>query len=157
MGVRGAIVALGKRVAVVRARFATRVTLGVRGAVFDEGGRVLLVKHTYVAGWYFPGGGIEGHETAGEAFAREVAEETGVGLAGPPRLASLHLNPRVGPRDHVAFFVATAVAGARPVAAVGEIAEVGFFSPDRLPEGVTGATRRRIGEVVAGAPIDRAW
>ena len=38
------------------------MTLGVRVAVFNERGKVLLVKHTYAAGWHFPGGGVDHHE-----------------------------------------------------------------------------------------------
>ena len=54
----------------LRARLVTRVvhswfalargmTLGVRAAAFDEGGRVFLVRHSYVPGWHMPGGGVE--------------------------------------------------------------------------------------------------
>jgi ADP-ribose pyrophosphatase YjhB (NUDIX family) len=145
-----------KRLAVLRARLAARTTLGVRAMVRDDGGRVLLLRHTYLPGWYFPGGGVEANETAAEAAAREVLEETGVRLAAPPRLVSIHLNLRVSGRDHVAFFHGEAVAG-RPTARPGEIAEVGFFALDALPEGVTGATRRRLDEAFAGGVPAREW
>lgn len=148
--------AAAKRLAVLKARMAARTTLGVRALVFDPDGRVLLLRHTYVPGWYFPGGGVEANETAAEAAEREILEETAVVLVEPPRLVSMHLNIRVSPRDHVAFFVGrTEAATAR--ARTGEIAEVGFFAPGALPEGVTGATARRIGEVIEGRPAARAW
>ena len=31
------------------------MTLGVRAACFDETGRVFLIRHTYIRGWYMPG------------------------------------------------------------------------------------------------------
>src|SRR5688572_23284909 len=82
-----------------------RLTVGVRGVVID-GDRVLLLKHTYVPGWQFPGGGVEPGETAEQAAAREVEEETGYAVAGRPALHGLYLN-RVagGARDHVAVYV----------------------------------------------------
>ena len=36
------------------------MTLGVRGIVHDaEKGTVFLIRHTYIAGWQLPGGGVE--------------------------------------------------------------------------------------------------
>ncbi len=148
--------AAAKRLAILKARFSARTTLGVRALVTDPSGRVLLVRHGYVPGWYFPGGGVEAHESAAEAAVREVFEETAIRIAGRPRLISLHVNPRVSGRDHVAFFhcdTDEVQAFARP----GEIAEVGFFAPGLLPEGVTGATARRIAEFVEGRPPARDW
>ena len=46
------------------------MTLGVRAACFDAEGRIFLVRHSYVAGWHMPGGGIERSETADEALAK---------------------------------------------------------------------------------------
>ncbi len=39
----------------VHARTTRGLTLGVRGLVTDEAGRVLLIEHTYMPGWYMPG------------------------------------------------------------------------------------------------------
>lgn len=156
MGEWPLLASAAKRLAVVRARLAARSTLGVRAMVRDEGGRVLLLRHTYIPGWYFPGGGVEANETVAEAAEREILEETGVRLLDRPRLFSMHLNPRVSGRDHVVFFHGE-TAAARAVARLGEIAEVGFFALDRLPEGVTGATLRRIAEAAEGRPPARDW
>lgn len=132
--------------------------LGVRGVVRRADGAVLLVRHTYLPGWYLPGGAVDTGETAAAAFVREVAEETGVGLAGPPRLVSLHLNSRVSRRDHVAFFVVEAEGDALgPSPSPREIAETGWFLPDRLPEATTGATRRRLAELAGEMPASPTW
>ena len=45
------------------------------------GDRVLLLRQSYRAGWCFPGGGIQGGETAEAAIAREAREEIGLSVA----------------------------------------------------------------------------
>src|SRR5208337_3494971 len=70
------------------------LTLGVRGVVIDEEERILLVRHTYVSGWHFPGGGVEVGETLLEALARELEEEVGVRLEKRPALHGLFFKER---------------------------------------------------------------
>ena len=83
-------------------RVSRGMTLGVRAALI-RGEEVLLVKHGYVPGWYFPGGGVEAGETFGEALEREVLEEAGARLTGPPQLFGLYRNAHASRRDHVAL------------------------------------------------------
>src|SRR5437763_475237 len=65
-------------------RVAKPRTLGVRGLVVDGDGRVCLVRHTYMPRWYFPGGGVKRSETLVDAVRREVFEEAGIAMTGPP-------------------------------------------------------------------------
>jgi ADP-ribose pyrophosphatase YjhB (NUDIX family) len=129
----------------IHARVRRGMTLGVRGMVIDAEGRILLLEHTYVHGWYMPGGGVERGETVEEALARELVEEAGVQITGSPRLVSVHTNKARFRGDHVLVYRIEAWAPC-PATSRGEIAQVAWFKPDALPEGVTAWTRARIEE-----------
>src|ERR1044072_1227621 len=89
-----------RRVLHVYWRFARGMTLGVRAVVIDPTGRVFLVKHSYVAGWHLPGGGVETGETMREALARELIEEGGITEHRAPVLHRIFLNaPLSSPRQ----------------------------------------------------------
>ena len=140
----------------LHARTTRGLTLGVRGLVIDVDGRVLLIEHTYIHGWYMPGGGVERGEPMVEALRRELLEEAGVEMTGPPTLLSIHDNGAKFPGDHVLIY---RVDGYRLVAPTqkGEILNLGWFAPDALPETTTKATRARIREALDGAPADPHW
>lgn len=132
-------------------------TLGVRGLVIDAQGKVLLVRHTYVAGWYLPGGGVEKSETAEASLARELAEEANVEIVGRPYLHGLFFNPKTSPRDHVACYVIREFRQSAPHVPDFEIAEAKFFAIDALPVETTRATRDRIDEVLSGRAPAQTW
>ena len=138
-------------------RFARGLTLGVRGMVFDRAGQVLLVRHSYAAGWHFPGGGVEPGETLLGALARELLEEGNVRLTGKPRLHGIFYNPGASQRDHVAIFVVREFAWDGPPRPSAEIREARFFPLDQLPEDATAGTRRRLEEILRDAPKGERW
>ena len=138
-------------------RVSRPLTAGVRGMVFDGDGRVLLVRHTYIPGWYLPGGGVERGETMAGSLRRELEEEAGVTLTGEARLHGVYANFREFKSDHVALYVVSPGTYEREVRRSLEIAEYGFFPPDALPEGTSGATRARIEEISKGLTPPAMW
>lgn len=139
-------------------RLARGLTLGVRGVALDGEGRVCLVRHTYVAGWHLPGGGVEAGETAPDALRRELREEAAIELGREePRLHGVFFNTQASRRDHVLVYVVRGFRVLGPRAPDREIAEAGFFPLDALPEGTGRATRARLDEVAGARPIDERW
>ncbi|MDB5445219.1 MAG: hypothetical protein JWQ97_536 [Phenylobacterium sp.] len=131
------------------------ISLGVRATVFDEAGRLLLVRHSYLPGWHLPGGGVEFGETAAEAVRRELVEEGGVRLLEPPVLRGLFRNPEWTAGDHVAFFD-TGGWTAAPSRPGFEIEAAEFFPPGALPPGAHASVLRRLAER-EGAAISATW
>jgi len=138
-------------------RFARGMTLGVRAVVLDADNRVFLVRHTYVSGWYLPGGGVEVGQTFHEAMVRELMEEGRIEVQGEPVLHGVFLNSHVSLRDHVAVYVVRQFSQDRMPEPNGEIAETGFFALDALPADTTEGTRRRLAEVLDGRPVIATW
>jgi len=138
-------------------RLTRALTVGTQAVVIDKQGRILLVRHTYRPGWHFPGGGVERDETIEVALARELEEEAGVVLVGPPELFGLYANFRVFPSDHVVLFIVRD--WQQPVAPPPnrEIAAHGFFAKDELPHDITRAAAARLREIFDEAPRSPMW
>ena len=132
------------------------MTLGTRCAAFNAEGRVFLVRHTYVPGWYFPGGGVDAGEAMEASLRRELREEGNIELLDEPELVGVYFNRGASRRDHVLFYACRLVQQTSPKKPNREIAESGFFALDALPEGTTDSTRRRLAEL-KGAPRDTLW
>lgn len=130
-------------------------TLGVRGVVLDDQNRVLLVRHTYVPGWMFPGGGVEQHETLLAALGKELDQEVGVHLKNTPELFGVYANFKGFKGDHVAVYIVREWDQVERRSL--EISESGFFDPDNLPDETTSGTKRRLREILSGVEQTQAW
>jgi 8-oxo-dGTP pyrophosphatase MutT (NUDIX family) len=133
------------------------MTLGVRGVVLDGDNKVFLVRHSYVAGWHLPGGGVEVGETFLDALRRELVEEGRIELTGEPVLHGVFFNGHVSRRDHVAVYVIRQFRQDRLPKPNHEIVECGFYAADALPEETTMGTRLRIAEVRDGTTPITTW
>ena len=139
-------------------RLSRPMTLGVRAAVENEAGHVFLVRHTYMSGWFMPGGGIERGEPALDALQRELVEEAGVKLVTEPSLVSVYSNHHNFPNDHVLLY-RVPWGSWEPVKATsrGEIAETAWVNPATPPDGITRGTRLRLEELYGGLPVSPYW
>ena len=133
------------------------MTLGVRSIVLDTRDRVFLVRHGYVPGWHFPGGGVDPGESCHQAMARELVEEARIEAIGPAHLHGIFFNRDASRRDHVAVYIVRdyRVLGDRPPD--WEIQESGFFARNALPADTTRGTRRRLAEIFDGAETTQDW
>jgi ADP-ribose pyrophosphatase YjhB (NUDIX family) len=138
-------------------RYSRGLTLGAQGAVLDADNRVLLIRHTYRPGWHFPGGGVEKNESVEDALHRELHEEAGVELTGPPELFGLYANHVLFPGDHIALFVIRAWKQEAVPKPNAEIAEQAMFPWDALPEAVSPPTRNRVLEIMGSRPRSANW
>jgi ADP-ribose pyrophosphatase YjhB (NUDIX family) len=132
-------------------------TLGAQGVVIDAEGHVLLVRHSYRPGWFFPGGGVEWDETLETALARELDEEVGVTLTEAAKLHGVFSNFRNFPGDHIALFVVRHWQRRDDYRKLGEIAEARMFSREDLPERIDPGTRARIAEIFDGTRPAPLW
>ena len=131
------------------------ITLGARVIILRDS-EVLLIRHTYRAGWYLPGGGVDKGETL-EAAARRESEEEGAVRVGEVSLLGVYSNFLEGKSDHVAIFYSRdfELLDFEPN---DEIAERGWFALDALPESISARTRARLAELAeGGAPRAGEW
>ena len=130
-------------------------SLGVRTLALDDAGAVLLVRHSYRPGWFFPGGGVHKWETLEQAAIRESREEGAIEIEALEPMFGIYANFTPYRCDHVALFVTRRWRKIDSRSA--EIAETGFFALDNLPAGTTEATRRRVDEFLGKAPRLNCW
>ena len=119
--------------------------VGVRALIVRDN-RVMLVRHTYLKGWYLPGGKVERGETGYNALCREVEEECAL-LVKRASLKGVYSNKEQNRNDHILLYLVDDFEQVAPhPLSKFEIAEANFFDIDSPPPGATPATRRRLDE-----------
>jgi ADP-ribose pyrophosphatase YjhB (NUDIX family) len=119
----------------------SRIVLpGVRALIFSDQRELLLEKQTLFGSWALPHGCVDVGESALDALKREVKEETGLtvahaepfGLYSDPKYSVTYPNGDQVQTFTMAFLVR---AWFGELAADGdEVAELGFFPLDNLPD-----------------------
>ncbi|GIK37989.1 MAG: ADP-ribose pyrophosphatase [Chloroflexota bacterium] len=118
--------------------------VSVAAAVFDENDRILLVKGNHSKSWSLPGGWAEERWSPAENAQREVLEETGLIVKARHLLGVFdsRLHPfETSITSYTLLFECQKVGGELNVFHH-EIEEAKFFSDDRLPKLITGATKQ---------------
>lgn len=123
-------------------------TLLAASIAIIEHDRILLIQREDFRVWGLPGGDVDPGESLAQAAMREAGEETGL---------KVELTRLVGMYSLVgnAHTLVTAVFAARPVGGVlrpdpREIADIGWFAGDALPDDLMWWHRQRIADACAG-------
>lgn len=135
--------------------FRTPVSFGTNAVVEERGGRVILVRHRYMPGLCFPGGGVGAGEPPEAAMLRELNEEIGLTRAGQVEFIALYTRKVWWTTNVIALYrVRGAEINFRPNL---EISEMVAVDPHAPPDDTSPATRRRLAELTGAAPVSPYW
>lgn len=125
------------------------VRMGVR-ALMVQDNKVWLVRHTYLPGWFLPGGGLKRSESLDQAVRREAREEMGAEL-GEIELIGAFTSYLQWKTDHTILFLCRdfQLTGASDA----EIAEIRLFDLTDLPADVHPPHLRLLRDFREGKPL----
>lgn len=131
-------------------RLTRPVVLSVRIMLIEDG-HVLMIKHTYMPDWFFPGGLVDRHETPLEAAKREAAEEVGVICNSEPKFLGVFSHISQYRNDSIILFACDDYSRTEQVDKW-EIEAVEVFPLTDLPPDVWPGTERRVLHYLSGEP-----
>ena len=127
------------------------VRMGVRVMMLQDN-QVWLIRHTYLPGWFMPGGGVKRHETLEHAAYREAREETGAELLDISLLGVFSSFVQ-WKTDHTTVFLCKNFKFTGK--SDGEIAEMRRFPLNALPENTFASHRKLLEEYRENGTTDR--
>lgn len=130
-------------------------TFGVRVLVLKDD-QILLVKHTYMPCWYFPGGGVNPKESPVQGAIREVQEEAGIIVQGNLEILGIYYNIHQGHDDYITVYVCKDFKEENSIDAH-EIVEKKWFSLNDLPHDISLSCLMRIQEYLKQKPLHDRW
>jgi phosphatase NudJ len=120
---------------------------GAAAAVLDAGGRLLLVRENYDRRRFtFPGGALDAGESPLDAVVRETREETCATVA-IDHLVGIY---RLAGGVTLVLCRCTIVDGEPQVPDTDEIADVGWFLPNQIPNPRSNILHHALDDVVTG-------
>jgi 8-oxo-dGTP pyrophosphatase MutT (NUDIX family) len=131
------------------------VDMGV-AAMVEQGGKVVLVRHSYKSGWLLPGGAVGRGEPPAEAILRELKEEIGLTHSASPQLIGLYTRRHALHATNVIalYRVREAVFVFKPGF---EIRAIRLADPAAPPEGTSKAVCRRFAELMGEVSQAPYW
>lgn len=123
-------------------------TIGVFASIFDQDKRALCVRQNYGERlWTTPGGRLDPHETPLDGLIREVREEIGAEIEV---LCFVGVYANSYKDDLVLNFHARLIGSLAQWQPHDEIAELGFFALQELPQPMTANTCWRLRDTAGG-------
>jgi ADP-ribose pyrophosphatase YjhB (NUDIX family) len=124
-------------------------------ALVEQGGKVVLVRHSYAAGWHLPGGGVKRGEAPEKAVLRELKEELGLTWSSEPEFVGIFTRKVWLATNVIALYrVREARFDFKPNL---EIREVVLAEPESPPPGTARGVRRRLAELTGQTPRSPYW
>lgn len=131
-------------------------TVGVKALIINPNKEILLVKHTYMAGWHLPGGGLNPGETPRQAIIREVKEEAAILVKGTLELFHIYSHQILGASDYPILYVIRDFELLNQKPDPKEILAIQWFHYSALPQDTSASTLERVREVFEQlTPMDR--